>query len=101
MTGVNNSRRRLMEYGLAQVTLVGELLRDPEFFYTQYGTAMCRCTLLATRKVASPDAESKEVTTWFNCVTFGKAAEALNQAAKGARLFMQGDLNMRPYARQD
>lgn len=78
-----------------QITLIGNVGRDPELTYTPSGMAVAKFSL-ATSYRASKDKEQE--TTWHYIVAFGNQAETLNQyVSKGNKLFVQGRLSKRQY----
>ena len=88
---------------LAQVTLIGNLGRDPEMNYTPDGTAVTKFSLAVTRKSGKDkDGNNKEETTWYNCTAWRNLAEVVNNyASKGRQVFVQGDLVPRSYTTKD
>ncbi len=80
-----------------KVVLIGRLTKDPELRYAQgNGTAVCKFTLAVTR------AFKKDETDFINCVSFGKAAETINQyMAKGRQLAVTGSIRTGSYDAQD
>jgi len=83
--------------GMAQLTLIGNLGRDPEMSYTPTGVAMTKFSLaVSTRK------GDKETTTWYNCIAFRGLAETLNtHLKKGEHVFIQGEFSPREYTGRD
>lgn len=68
-----------------QITVVGNLGRDPEMRYTPEGKAV------TTMNIASSN--RKDETTWFRVSVWEKQAEACNQyLEKGSRVLVQGTL---------
>src|SRR6266536_330784 len=79
--------------GMAQLSIIGNLGRDPEMSYTPDGTAIVKFSVAVTRKT-----KDKESTTWFNCVAFRKQAETLNTyVRKGQQVYIQGEFVPREY----
>lgn len=80
-----------------KVVLIGRLTKDPELRYAQgNGTAVCRFTLAVARQF------KKDETDFINCVSFGKAAETINQyMAKGRQLAVTGSIRTGSYDAQD
>lgn len=80
-----------------KVVIIGRLTKDPELRYAQgNGTAVCRFTLAVSRQF------KKEETDFINCVSFGKAAETINQyMAKGRQLAVTGSIRTGSYDAQD
>ena len=75
------------------VTLVGRLTRNGACKYTQNGGAVVRFSLAVNRAKRSPDGKWEEETSYFDCVYFGKAAEAVNPyLEKGRQVAIQGEL---------
>jgi len=78
---------------MAQLSLIGNLGRDPEMSYTPDGTAVTKFSVAVTRKT-----KDKESTTWFNCVAFRKQAETINSyVRKGQQVYIQGEFVPREY----
>lgn len=74
--------------GLAKVTLVGYVGRDPEVRYTPDGLAVTNFSLATTEKVRGEDH-----TEWFKVTTWGKLAEIVGQwVTKGRQLYVEGRL---------
>lgn len=80
-----------------KVVLIGRLTKDPELRYAQgNGTAVCKFTLAVTRPF------KKDETDFINCVSFGKAAETINQyTTKGRQLAVTGSIRTGSYDAQD
>jgi len=61
---------------------------------TPQGMSICEFSV-ATNKRRK---DKQEVTTWMNCVAFGKTAETISQYfAKGDRIYLEGELNVRSW----
>lgn len=81
----------------AQITLVGNLGKDPDMSYTPDGVPVTKFSVAVNRKQAG-----KDTTTWYNCTAWRKLAEVINQyAKKGQMVFVQGDLAPREYTGRD
>lgn len=80
-----------------KVVLIGRLTKDPELRYAQgNGTAVCKFTLAVARPF------KKDETDFINCVSFGKAAETINQyMTKGRQLAVTGSIRIGSYDAQD
>jgi single-strand DNA-binding protein len=79
----------------AQLTLMGNVGRDPELSYTPDGVAMTRFSLAVNKKEGK---DGKEKTTWYACTAFRGLAEAIAaHVSKGDPLFVQGEFNPRGY----
>lgn len=80
-----------------KVVLLGRLTKDPELRYAQgNGKAVCKFTLAVQRPF------KKDETDFINCVSFGKAAEAINQyMTKGRQLAVTGSIRTGSYDATD
>ena len=74
-----------------EVTLVGNLVRDPELRYTPGGKAVCDIDLAINRK-----RDGQDNTTFINGITlWNKTAENVcNYCTKGAMLLIKGELSV-------
>lgn len=73
-------------------TILGRLGRDPETTFSKDGKAICKFSVGVTRKF------NKEVTDWFNCASFGKTAELIQQYfKKGNQIALQGEIQFGDY----
>jgi len=80
-----------------QLTLVGNLGRDPEMRYTPSGTAVADFSLACNRKWTDGNGEQKKETTWFKISAWGKQAETVNEwLHKGDGIILQGRLSVNP-----
>jgi single-strand DNA-binding protein len=78
---------------LNQVTLIGNLGRDPEGFDTRNGRG-CRLSVATTYKPK----DGEEQTEWHRVILFGQPADfALDYLAKGRQVFVQGRLKTSSY----
>jgi len=74
------------------VVLVGRLTRDAEIKYTNSGTAISKFAIAINRRRKSGDQWTEEA-NFFDCVVWGKVAEALTQyLVKGKQVGVQGEL---------
>jgi len=77
-----------------QITIVGNLGRDPEMRFTPSGQAVCSFSVASTRQYTSSDGEKVKETVWFRVTTWGKQAEICSQyLAKGAKVLIEGRLS--------
>ena len=78
------------------ITILGRLGRDPETTFSKDGKAICKFSVGVTRKF------NKDITDWFNCVSFGKQAETLARyVKKGQQLLVAGEIHFGSYDAQD
>lgn len=77
-------------------TALGRLGKDVELTYSKDGKAIGKFSLGVTRKF------NKDITDWFNCVSFGKQAETLARyVKKGQQLLVSGEIHFGSYDAQD
>ena len=85
-----------------KITIIGNLGRDPEMRYSNSGQAMTRFSVATNRRYNTADGEQVEEVEWFNCTAFGNIANVCNQyLSKGEKIYIEGRLSSRMYARQD
>jgi single-strand DNA-binding protein len=87
-----------------QVTIAGNLTRDPEVRFGQGGQAVTSFSVASTPR--SWNRETKEYvdgeTIFTNCVIFGKPAENLGASLrKGSRVIATGSFKSRTYQAKD
>ena len=76
-----------------QVTIIGNLGRDPEMRYTQAGVEVCSFSVATSRSWTGKDGQKNEKTVWFRITTWRKLAEICNQyLQKGNRVFITGEM---------
>lgn len=81
--------------GFNQVTLLGNLTRDPELRYTPKGTAVAKIGLAINRVWKDESGQQKEETTFVDVDAWGKQAETLAQyVKKGRALLISGRLKL-------
>ena len=77
-----------------QVTLRGNLVRDPEMRYSSAGKPVTKFTVITSRRFKNPQTdewEDRDVTFW-DCVAFGQLAEnAAESLEKGTAVIVQGN----------
>ncbi len=85
-----------MARSLNQVTLMGNLTRDPELRQTPNGQSVCSFSLALNRSYKDASGEWQEATDYVDCVTWANLAERVSQyLAKGRRVLVQGRLQSR------
>lgn len=86
---------------LNQVTLLGNLTRDPELRYTSDGKAVIGFSIATNRQWTMESGEKKEATDYHDIVFWGKAAEIINQFVhKGTKILVQGRLQTRSWEKE-
>jgi single-strand DNA-binding protein len=82
-----------------QVTLVGNLVKEPDFRQTPRGRSVVSLTIATTNEWRDKESqEKKESTDYHRVILWGKSAEIVNQYAKsGTKMMVQGKLKTRSY----
>ena len=74
------------------VSLIGNLTRDPELRFTQSGTAVCSMSIAYNKRFKKGDEVCEEV-SFFDVVSFGGLAETCAQYLnKGSKVAVSGEL---------
>lgn len=85
----------------AEVTIVGNLTRDPELRFTQGGTAVTNFGIAANRRWPKNDDWQEEV-SFFDCTAWAELGENLaNSLSKGDRVVVNGRLQQRSWETED
>ena len=80
-----------------RITLVGNLVRDPEIRYVGSGAAVTKFTLAVNRR-----SKQQEETDYVDCVAWDKLAETCNTyLKKGMSCLVDGRLSIRSYDDKD
>lgn len=75
------------------VVIVGRLVRPSEIRYAQNGGAVVRFSMAVNRAKRTADGKWEDEPNYFDCVYFGRAAEAVNPyLEKGRQVAVQGEL---------
>lgn len=87
---------------LNQITLLGNLARDPEIKYTNEGLAIADLRVAVNRKWKDKDGNDVENVEFFNVTAWNKLAEnCANNLKKGDRVIISGRLNHRSFDTKD
>jgi len=87
-----------MARSLNQVTLMGNLTRDPELRQTPTGQNVCSFSLALNRSYKDQSGEWQEATDYIDIVAWGPLAERVSQyLTKGRRCLVQGRLQSRSW----
>src|SRR5579884_415737 len=87
-----------MARSLNQVTLMGNLTRDPELRQTPTGQNVTSFSLALNRSYKDASGEWQEATDYIDCVCWGPLAERVAQyLTKGCRSLVQGRLQSRSW----
>jgi single-strand DNA-binding protein len=72
-----------------QLTIVGNLGRDPEMKYTPSGKAVVNFSVAVNTRWTNGDGTNAERVTWYKVACWGKLAEVTNEyLAKGRRVLV-------------
>ena len=76
-----------------QITLIGNLGRDPEMRYTPTGVPVTSFTMAVSRNWVGQDGPRQEKTTWFRVTAWRKLAETASQyLTKGSKVLVVGEV---------
>lgn len=84
-----------------KITLIGNLVRDPELSVTPNGVSVCRFTIAVNRKFQK-DTNGEKITDFFRIVAWRQQAEfCSNYLAKGRKVAVVGELQATAYVGKD
>jgi len=87
---------------LNQVTLMGNLGKDPEVRSTVSGNQVANFSIATTEKWTDKSGQRQEKTEWHNIVVWGRMAETVGQyLKKGSAVLVVGKLQTRSWEGQD
>ncbi len=90
-----------MARSLNQVTLMGNLTRDPELRQTPNGQQVCSFSLALNRSYKDQSGEWQEATDYVDVVAWGPLGERVGQYLKrGSRALVQGRLQSRSWEQE-
>ena len=90
-----------MARSLNQVTLMGNLTRDPELRQTPNGQNVCGFSLALNRSYRDANGEWQEATDYIDIVAWGPLGERVSQyLSKGRRCLVQGRLQSRSWEQE-
>ncbi|MDB5181622.1 MAG: putative Single-stranded DNA-binding protein 1 [Candidatus Saccharibacteria bacterium] len=90
-----------MARSLNQVTLMGNLTRDPELRQTPGGQNVCSFSLALNRSYKDQSGEWQEATDYIDVVAWGPLGERVSQyLQKGRRCLVQGRLQSRSWEQE-
>jgi single-strand DNA-binding protein len=76
-----------------QITLVGNLGRDPEMKYTPSGVPVTHFSVATSKRFQGQDGQWQDKTIWFRVTTWRKTAETASQyLTKGSKVLIVGEL---------
>ncbi len=84
------------------VTVIGNLVEDPELRFTPSGVPMARLRVAVNRRWRDQGGEWKEETSYFGGTVWREQAESVAESLqKGARVIITGSLEQRSWETQD
>ena len=84
------------------VTLIGNLVDDPELRFTPSGVALAKIRLAVNRRWRGQDGEWQEDTSFFNGTVWREQAETVAESLqKGMRVIVTGRLEQRSWETQE
>jgi single-strand DNA-binding protein len=85
-----------------EITITGNLTRDPELRYTQSGSASCSFGVAVNRRYQQNGEWVDAPTNFFNVVIWAQHGENVAASlAKGDRVIVKGRLDFRKYTNKD
>jgi single-strand DNA-binding protein len=76
-----------------QITIVGNLGREPEMRYTPSGQAVTNFSVATNRQYNTSNGEKVKETVWFRVSAWGRQAETCNQyLSTGSQVLIEGRL---------
>jgi single-strand DNA-binding protein len=84
------------------VTLIGNLVEDPELRFTPSGVAMAKLRFAVNRRYQDRNNEWQEETSFFGGTVWREMAEAVAESlTKGTRVIVTGSLEQRSWETQE
>ena len=78
---------------LSNLTIVGNLGRDPDMRYTPAGKAVTNFSVAVNRQYSNASGQPVKETVWFKVTAWDKQGEVCNQyLKKGAKVLVEGRL---------
>lgn len=85
-----------------QVTLIGNLGKDPELRTLEGGAKFLRFSLATNENYQDKSGEWQTITTWHNIIIWRDAAERLSKTLrKGSLVYVEGNLTYREWEDSD
>lgn len=87
-----------MAFGNVEITIVGNLTKDPELRFTQTQKPVTSFSVAVNRR----SKDGQDFTSYFDCVAWQDLGEHVAQSlAKGDRVIVQGRFDQRSWLRDD
>ena len=85
-----------------QITIIGNVGRDPEMHYTQGGVAVCDFSVAVNKRYTTADGEKREEVTWFRVTCWRQLAEVVGKyLTKGKQIMVVGEVSGSAYIAKD
>lgn len=85
-----------------QITIVGNVGKDPDMRYTQTGAGVCSFSVAVNRRWTNADGSKGEKTTWFKISAWNKLGEICNQyVRKGMLILVNGEVEVSTFTGND
>jgi single-strand DNA-binding protein len=82
-----------------QITIIGNVGRDPELRYLQNGVAVCDFSVAVNKRFNTSGGEAREETTWFRVTCWRQLAETVKQyLTRGRQVMVVGEIKATAYA---
>lgn len=83
---------------LNKVTLIGRLIKDPEYKKTPNGKTVTNITVATSKSWKNTDGERIEKSEFHNCVIWGKLGEIVaTYGYKGQLVYLEGSIETRTW----
>ena len=88
---------------MTDITITGNLTADPELRFTPQGKPCASLQIAVNKRVKQPDGSWGDgPTSYYRCTAWGQLAEHVTGSlTKGARVIVQGRLEIREYETRD
>lgn len=98
----SNRKKQNEVIEMNQITLTGNLGRDPEMSYTPAGKAVTKFSVATSRRYNNAAGEKMEHVDWFNVSAWGTLAETCNSfLVKGNKVLIVGRVELHQWDGQD
>ena len=85
-----------------QITLLGNLTRDPETKFLESGTAVCNFAVACNERYTDRDGETQERAMFVDCVAWSRTGEIIGEHfVKGQQILVNGKLQFDQWEDED
>ena len=86
----------------SNMTIIGNLTKDPEVNLTESGIAVCKFTVAVNHKKKGEDGQYEDDAEFFDCIAWRKQAELLGQYfTKGKPIVVEGQMRSNAWTDQE